>query len=96
MNESITELDAAIAGLMTPEDVMRFFNQYFSYGCIDVNGVKYIDSLGGDGFRATYRTLSLEDSLKNRIGACIEQTNVTKYLLNMMGIENRTFCTRGY
>ncbi len=34
------------------------------------------------------------DSLKHRIGACIEQTNATKYLLDSMRIDNRVFYTR--
>jgi hypothetical protein len=90
------ELKTTISNLRQPEDIMSFFDNFIDYGCIDVDSIKHVDSLGGNDFRAKYRTLGLEDSLKYRIGACIEQTNVTKYLLDRMGIENRTLCTRGY
>lgn len=90
------EMKIAISNLRQPEDIMSFFDNFFDYGCIDVDGVKHVDSLGGNDFRAKYRTLGLEDTLKYRIGACIEQANVTKYLLDQMGIKNRMFCTRGY
>lgn len=90
------ELKTAISHLRQPEDIISFFDHFIDYGCIDVDSIKHVDSLGGNDFRAKYRTLGLEDTLKYRIGACIEQTNVTKYLLDRMGIENRTLCTRGY
>lgn len=93
MNEKMKE---AIASLRTPEDIMQFFDSFISYGCIDVDGTEYIDSLGGHDFREKFRTLSLEDSLDKRIGACVEQANITKYLLNQMGVKSRMFCTRGY
>ncbi len=90
------EMKTAISNLRRPEDIMKFFDDFFDYGCIDVDGVRHVDSLGGSDFRTKYRTLGLEDTLKHRIGACIEQTNATKYLLDLMRIDNRVFCTRGY
>lgn len=89
-------MDKTIANLRSPEDIMRFFDDFISYGCIDVNGMKHINDLGGHDFRPNYRTLSLEQSLDNRIGACIEQTNITRYLLERLGIRCRTFCTRAW
>jgi hypothetical protein len=90
------EVKIAISNLRQPEDIMSFFDNFLDYGCIDLDGVKYVDSLGENDFRTKYRTLGLEDTMKYRIGACIEQTNVTKYLLDRMGVKNRMFCTRGY
>lgn len=90
------DIEAVINALRKPEDIMTFFDNHFNYGCIDVDGVRHIDSLGGNDFREKYRTLSLEASLANQIGACFEQTNVTKFLLDNMSIKNKTLCTRGY
>ncbi len=90
------KIQTAISKARTPQDIMDFFDNFISYGCIDLDGVKYIDSLGGNDFRARYRTLSLQDTLKYQIGACIEQTNVTKYLLDTIGVKGRMFCTMGY
>lgn len=90
------ELERAAANLKTPEDIMDFFREFISYGCVSSDGIRYEDSLGGAEFREKYRTLSLEDSLKEKIGACIEQTNITKYLLTQMNIKNRTFCVKGF
>lgn len=86
----------AIERLRGPEDIMRFFDGFIRYGCIDVDGREHIDSLGGKDFREKFRTLGLEDSMEHRIGACVEQANITRYLLEHMGIKNRMFCTRGY
>lgn len=90
------DMKIAISGLRQPEDVMRFFDGFIRYGCVDVDGVEHIDSLGGADFREKFRTLGLEDALEHRIGACIEQANITKYLFDEMGIKSRMFCTRGY
>ena len=89
-------MKARISKLKRPEDVMKFFDDFIQYGCVDVDCKEHIDSLGGNEFREKYRTLGLEDTLKYKIGACIEQTNVTKFLLDCMKIRNRMFCTRGY
>lgn len=75
---------------------MQFFERFIRYGCVDVDGIEHIDSLGGADFREKFRTLGLEESLKRRIGACIEQANITKYLFDEVGIKSRMFCTRGY
>lgn len=90
------KLKARLSTLKQPEDVMKFFDDFIQYGCVDVDYKEHIDSLGGNEFREKYRTLGLEDTLKYKIGACIEQTNVTKFLLDCMKIRNRMFCTRGY
>lgn len=91
-----TEMKHAISSLQQPEDIMRFFDKFIRYGCVDVDSVEHLDSLGGNDFREKFRTLGLEDALERRIGACIEQANITRYLFNEMGIQSRMFCTRGY
>lgn len=90
------EMSKAITNLHQPEDIMQFFDKFIRYGCVDSDGKEHIDSLGGADFREKFRTLGLEDSLKYQIGACIEQANITRHLLQQMGIKNRMFCTRGY
>lgn len=93
MDDKLTEL---IRQIKTPEDMMRFFDENITYGCIHVDGTRYEDSLGGHDFKEKYRTLSLEDSLSQRIGACFEQANISKYIYEVLGIPCKTFCTRGF
>lgn len=92
----LVELTKKIKEIKTPEDMMRFFDENIVYGCIYVDGTRYVDSLGGHDFKEKYRILSLEDSLKNRIGACFEQANISKYIYEISGMMHKTMCTRGF
>lgn len=94
MNSS--SMDEKIKQIKTPEDMMRFFDENIQYGCIHVNGTKYIDSLGGSDFREMFRTMSLVDSLMHQLGGCFEQANIARYICETIGIPCHTFCTRGY
>ena len=51
---------------------------------MDIYGNKHINSL--KGFRKDYRTATIEDTIKNKIGVCIEQVALIHNLLNK--IEN--------
>lgn len=93
MDKSIVEKIQAIS---TPEKMLCFFDESIEYGCIHVDGKRYVDSLGGHDFKEKYRTLSLDDSLSNRIGACFEQANISKYVYEVLGIQHKTVCTRGF
>ena len=91
MNKAIIE---EIKAISTPEQMMKFFDDNIVYGCIHVDGKRYVNSLGGQDFAEKYRTLSLDDSLNNRIGACFEQANISKYIYETLGIQHKTACTR--
>lgn len=47
-------------------------------------------------FRKLYRTSSLEEVLEYKIGTCIEQVYLMKYLLDRINISSKMFCTRIY
>lgn len=90
------EMQNAVCGLKKTENIMDFMDIYINYGCVHANGNKYVDSLGGSDFYTNYRTLGLEESLEQRLGACIEQANIARYILVQNGVKNRMFCIRGY
>jgi hypothetical protein len=81
-----------INDIKTPEDILEFMKRNIKYGYIDLNGEKHINTL--KGFRTQYRTLTVEDTIKNGIGTCIEQVNLMHYLLDNINIPNKMFCTR--
>ena len=66
--------------IKTPEDILKFMDDNIQYGWIDVNGEKHIGNM--KGFRTLYRTSSLEETLQHKIGTCIEQVYLMKYLLD--------------
>lgn len=80
--------------IKTPEDILKFMEDNIQYGWIDVNGEKHIGNM--KNFRRLYRTMSLEDTLKYKMGTCVEQVYLMKYLLDNLGIKNKMFCTRIY
>ena len=82
-----------IENIKTPADILDFMDE-IDYGYVDVNGEKHIQSL--KGIRTLYRTLSIDNILKYRIGTCIEQVFLMHYLLDSLGIKNKMFCTRVY
>ena len=45
------KLKVRISTLKQPEDVMKFFDDFIQYGCVDVHYKEHIDSLGGSEFR---------------------------------------------
>ena len=80
--------------IKTPEDILRFMNENIEYGWIDINGEKHIKTM--KEFRRLYRTSSLEETLNNGLGTCIEQVYLMHYLLDKINIPNKMFCTRVY
>lgn len=64
------------------------------YGWLDINNEEHIGNM--KGFRSLYRTLSLEETLNHKIGTCIEQVYLMKYLMDKINILNKMFCTRIY
>ena len=84
----------SIEKIKTPEDILDFMNTYIKYGWFDSDNKKHIGNL--KGFRRLYRTSSLEEILKYKIGTCIEQVYLMHYLLDKINIPNKMFCTRIY
>jgi hypothetical protein len=49
-----------------------------------------------DNVRALYRTSSIEETINNKMGVCVEQVVLMSYLLDKINIPNKMFCTRIY
>lgn len=100
LNYDLAEADIVLANYLriemikTPEDILEFMKQNIKYGWLDINGEKHIGNM--KNFRRLYRTSSLEETLKNKIGTCIEQVYLMNYLLNKINIPTKMFCTRIY
>lgn len=78
--------------LKTSKDVFDYMNENIQYGWVDLEGNKHTDDM--KNFRKIYRTSSLEETIKNGLGTCIEQVELTHYLLNKINIKNKMFCCR--
>ena len=57
--------------IKTAKDVYQFIDENIEYGWIDNNGNKHLNTM--KEFRKIYRTMSIEEILKYKIGTCIEQ-----------------------
>ena len=80
--------------IKTPEDILEFMKTNIKYGWLDINNEEHIGNM--KGFRSLYRTSTLEEILNHKIGTCIEQVYLMKYLLDKINIANKMFCTRIY
>ena len=74
------------------QDVYQFIDENIEYGWIDINGKQHLDTM--KEFRKLYKTMSIEEILKYKIGTCIDQVNLMHYLLNKINIKNKMFCCR--
>lgn len=78
----------------TPEDLMKYMDLNIQYGWIDKDNKKHINNL--HGFRETYKTISVSDTIKYGLGTCIEQANFIKAFFDAKGKENKMYCFRTY
>ncbi len=83
-----------ISNIKTPDDILEFMNEHIKYGWVDINNEEHIDTL--ENFRRLYRTGTVEETLSHGIGTCIEQVNLMRYLLGLINIPSKMFCTRIY
>lgn len=83
-----------IENIKTPEDILDFMNKYIKYGWVDINNEEHINNL--KNFRRLYRTGTVEETLKHGIGTCVEQVNLMRYLLDLIDIPSKMYCTRIY
>lgn len=81
-------------GINNPKDILEFMRKNIKYGWLDLDGNEHIGNM--KGFRRLYRTASLEEILKHKLGCCIEQVYLMHILLNSIGKKNKMFCTRIY
>ena len=74
------------------KDVFRYMMDNIEYGWIDINGEKHLNTM--KGFRKLYRTMSIDEIFKYKIGTCIDQVKLMNYLLNMINVKNKMYCCR--
>ena len=75
-----------LSEIKRPEDVYQFLDDNIKYGWIDINGKQHLNTM--KDFRRIYRTMSIDEILKYKIGTCIEQVNLMHYLLNKISYKN--------
>ena len=83
-----------IYDIKTPEDILKFMKENIKYGWLDINNQEHIGNMKDS--RRLYRTSSIEEVLSHGIGTCIEQVYLMHYLLDLLEIPNKMFCTRIY
>lgn len=83
-----------IENIKTPLDILIYLNYNIVYGWLDINDKKHISSM--KDFRRLYRTSTLDEILKYKMGVCAEQVLLIKMLLDKLNIESKMFCTRIY
>ena len=70
------------------QDVYKFMTNNIEYGWIDINENIHLNTM--KEFRRIYRTMSIDEILKYKIGTCIEQVN----LLDKINVKNKMYCCR--
>lgn len=75
-------------------ELLDYMNKNILYGWKDETGEIYLDTM--KDFKTLYRTSSVQETIKNRVGTCIEQTRMEKAFFDRMGIPCKMFCLRSY
>lgn len=82
------------SAIRSPIDVLEFMKKNIKYGWLDNMNKEHIGNM--HSFRTSYRTSSLAEVIEHKMGSCVEQTYLMKYLLDSINIPNRMFCIRMY
>ena len=82
-----------IPDINSPLDILTYLEN-IKYGWLGSDDIIRINKM--ENFRTYYRTMSLKNIINKRIGTCIEQTYLVKYLLDKLNIKSKMFCTRVY
>ena len=80
--------------LKTPEELMKFLDDNMTYGWLDSNNQKHINTLSH--VREKYRTSSVEEILDSGLYTCIESAKLIKLFFDKIGLENKLYCHRTY
>ena len=86
------KIEDEICQIKSAKDVYDFMDKNIQYGWIDIYGKEHLNTM--KEFRKIYRTMSIKETLENKIGTCIEQVNLMHYLLNKIDVKNKMFCCR--
>lgn len=77
-----------------PNDILNYMKENIEYGWLDIYNNVHIKTM--KDFRKLYKTASIDEVLKYKIGTCIEQVYLMHILLDKINIPNKMFCTRVY
>ena len=80
--------------IQTPEELMEYLDNNISYGWIDRNGKKYINTLSH--VRENYRTSTINKIFEIGLVTCAEDAKLIKYCLDRLGYETKLYCHRAY
>lgn len=86
------KIEDEMCQIKNAKDVYDFMDKNIQYGWIDIYGKEHLNTM--KEFRKIYRTMSIKETLENKIGTCIEQVNLMHYLLNKINVKNKMFCCR--
>lgn len=81
-----------LENIKTPEDVYEWMDANIQYGWLDIENKEHIGEM--KDFRKRFRTMSIEECFKYKIGTCIEQVAIMHFLLNKINVKNKMFCCR--
>lgn len=100
LNESINyyskmfEVKEEFNDLSTEQELLDYMNKNVLYGWKDYNGLFHYDTM--EDFRNSYRTSSVEETIANNIGTCIEQSRMENELFTKIGLRSKMFALRSY
>ena len=80
--------------LHTVEDVYEWIDKNIEYGWLGQDGKAHICEM--KDFRRQYRTMSVSQTIQQKIGTCIEQVALMHELLNTIEVPNQMYCCRIY
>ena len=79
--------------IVTPEELLEFMNQYFSYGYLGKDGRLFVptDIDFDDSWYLNYQLQSVNDILDTRIGNCFDMVEFEREWFSSHGYQNKTF-----
>ena len=80
--------------LHTVEDVYEWIDKNIEYGWLGQDGKAHICEM--KDFRRQYRTMSVSQTIQQKIGTCIEQVALMHELLDTIEVSNQMYCCRIY
>lgn len=78
--------------LHTVEDVYEWIDKNIEYGWLGQDGKAHICEM--KDFRRQYRTMSVSQTIQQKIGTCIEQVALMHELLDTIEVPNQMYCCR--
>lgn len=79
--------------IVTPEELLEFMNQYFSYGYLGKDGRVFVptDMDFDSSWYLNYQLQSVDDILDTRVGNCFDMVELEREWFSSHGYQNKTF-----